>query len=86
MAGPQDRGTAAFLEDATLDLRFRLRGPIEPPASVAVVAIDDESVAGLAGWPPPRAFTVSEVLRTILNEEWEHRLYAERDLAVLTGR
>jgi hypothetical protein len=25
-------------------------------------------------------------LRTILNEEWEHRLYAERDLAVLAAR
>jgi hypothetical protein len=25
-------------------------------------------------------------LLTILNEEWEHRLYAERDLAVLAAR
>jgi hypothetical protein len=29
---------------------------------------------------------VRECLLTILNEEWEHRLYAERDLDVLDGR
>jgi hypothetical protein len=38
------------------------------------------------GWPPPRSFPVRECLRCILNEEWEHRLYAERDLAVLEAR
>jgi hypothetical protein len=32
------------------------------------------------GWPPARAFAVGECLRVVLNEEWEHRLYAERDL------
>jgi hypothetical protein len=37
------------------------------------------------GWPPPRSFPVRECLLIILNEEWEHRLYAERDLAVLEG-
>ena len=29
--------------------------------------------------------TVADCLRVVLNEEWEHRLYAERDLAVLAG-
>jgi hypothetical protein len=38
------------------------------------------------GWPPPKSFGVREVLLVILNEEWEHRLYAERDLAVLEAR
>ena len=46
---------------------------------------DTEPVEG-PGWPPPRSFPVQECLRIILNEEWEHRLYAERDLAVLEGR
>jgi hypothetical protein len=32
------------------------------------------------------SLTVAECLRVVLNEEWEHRLYAERDLAVLAGR
>jgi hypothetical protein len=30
--------------------------------------------------------TVGHCLRVVLNEEWEHRLYAERDLAVLASR
>ena len=30
--------------------------------------------------------TVADCLRVVLNEEWEHRLYAERDLAVLAAR
>jgi hypothetical protein len=36
------------------------------------------------GWPEPRAYPVRECLRTVLNEEWEHRMYAMRDLTRLT--
>ena len=39
-----------------------------------------------SGWPPPRSFAVRECLLIILNEEWEHRLYAERDLDALDSR
>jgi hypothetical protein len=28
---------------------------------------------------------VTRILRTILNEEWQHRLYAERDLDALAA-
>jgi hypothetical protein len=35
------------------------------------------------GWPESRSYPVQECLLIILNEEWEHRLYAERDLAAL---
>jgi len=36
------------------------------------------------GWPPEgRTLVVRQCLGVVLNEEWEHRLYAERDLAVL---
>ena len=35
------------------------------------------------GWPLVESCTLAEALRVVLNEEWEHRLYAERDLAVL---
>lgn len=31
------------------------------------------------------SLTVADCLRVVLNEEWEHRLYAERDLAVLAS-
>ena len=35
------------------------------------------------GWPPAVSFPVKERLLIVLSEEWEHRRYAERDLAVL---
>jgi hypothetical protein len=37
------------------------------------------------GWPPPESFPVRDCLLVVLNEEWEHRLYAERDLAALAA-
>ena len=35
------------------------------------------------GWPPSERFPVRDTLLIILNEEWQHRQYAERDLAIL---
>jgi hypothetical protein len=36
------------------------------------------------GWPEDgKAFTVKKCLRVVLKEEWEHRLFAERDLTRL---
>ena len=54
--------------------------------------LTDESLGGQTepveapGWPRPQSYPVRECLSIILNEEWEHRLYAERDLAVLEAR
>lgn len=49
------------------------------------LAADTEPVDG-PGWPRPRSYPVRECLQIVLNEEWEHRLYAERDLAALEAR
>jgi Pentapeptide repeats (8 copies) len=38
------------------------------------------------GWPEPRSYPVRDCLLCILDEEWEHRLYAERDLDALEAR
>ncbi|MEV0315250.1 DinB family protein [Nonomuraea fuscirosea] len=35
------------------------------------------------GWPQADSFPFRNCLHIILNEEWEHRLYAERDLTIL---
>lgn len=35
------------------------------------------------GWPEPRSYPVKECLRVVLNEEYQHRRYAERDLTKL---
>ncbi|GAA2470393.1 DinB family protein [Terrabacter carboxydivorans] len=35
------------------------------------------------GYPEPESYAVRRTLRTVLHEEWQHRLYAERDLDAL---
>jgi hypothetical protein len=35
------------------------------------------------GWPVLEHFPLQQCLRIVLKEEWEHRLFAERDLALL---
>ncbi len=55
--------------------------------------LTDEQLAGSTppvsgpGWPPEsRSFPVGEVLGVVINEEWWHRQFAERDLDVLAAR
>jgi len=54
--------------------------------------LTDESLDGHTepvegpGWPESRSYPMRECLLCILNEEWEHRLYAERDLDALEAR
>lgn len=38
------------------------------------------------GWPFDEDFLVGHCLSTVVNEEWHHRTYAERDLDVLSAR
>jgi uncharacterized damage-inducible protein DinB len=49
------------------------------------LAADTEPVDG-PGWPRPISYPVRKCLLFVLNEEWEHRRYAERDLATLAAR
>ncbi len=42
------------LEATTLDWRFQLRGPLPPGDQVAVVLLDERSLAALGGWPLAR--------------------------------
>jgi hypothetical protein len=57
-----------------------------------VDALTDERLASHTepvdgpGGPPPRSRPVHEALQVILNEEWLHRQFALRDLAVLEER
>ena len=51
-------GNARFfevLEEKTLDLRFTLRGPIEPGPETVIAAIDEKSINKLGRWPWPRS-------------------------------
>jgi hypothetical protein len=46
---------------------------------------DTDPVAA-PGYPPTGSYPVRRCLRAIINEEWLHRQYAERDLAILERR
>jgi hypothetical protein len=54
--------------------------------------LTDELLAGhtepvtAPGYPASESYAVQRCLRAAVNEEWQHRLYAERDLAVLEQR
>jgi hypothetical protein len=56
-----------------------------------IAGLTDARLAGMTepvtepGYPEPESYPVRRCLQAILTEEWEHRLYAERDLDVLTG-
>ena len=51
-------------------------------------SLTDEQLASAVtctepGWPQVQTFPFKECLHLVLTEEWEHRLYAERDLTAL---
>ena len=84
---PRDRAARPSL-DAVLALRRDRMATVREVIdglTDASLAADTEPVGG-PGWPPPRAFPVRTCLRVVLNEEWEHRLYAERDMDALEAR
>lgn len=66
--------------DRMATMRTLLEGLTEESLAADTVAVD------APGWPRPQTYPVRRCLLCILNEEWEHRLYAERDLAVLSAR
>jgi hypothetical protein len=84
---PRDRDARPSL-DAVLELRHdrmsTVRELIEGLTDAALDG-DTEPVEG-PGWPHPRSYPVRMCLLVVLNEEWEHRLYAERDLDALEAR
>ena len=83
---PRDR-TARPPLDTVLELRRDRMSTVRE----VIGGLTEDSLAGhtepveAPGWPPPRAYPVRECLLVVLNEEWEHRLYAERDLDALVS-
>src|ERR1039457_6755613 len=84
---PRDRDARPSL-DAVLELRRDRMSTVRE----VLGGLTDESLAGHTdpvegpGWPKARSYPVRECLLCILNEEWEHRLYAERDISILEAR
>ena len=84
---PRDLGARPTLEEVLavrVDRMARVRQVLED--------LDDERLAGWTepvlepGYPESESFPVRRCLGAVVDEEWHHRLFAERDLAVLEGR
>jgi hypothetical protein len=84
---PRDRAVRP-----SLDVVLALRRDRMATVRRVVDGLTEGSLAGVTepvdgpGWPPPRSFDVRECLLIVLKEEWQHRLYTERDLTVLESR
>ena len=78
---PRDRDARPSLDEV-----LELRRDRMATRSQVVDGLTDESLAAHTepvegpGWPQPRSLPGARCLLTILNEEWEHRLYAETPL------
>lgn len=84
---PRDRAARPSL-DEVLELRADRRATVRQ----VLAGLTDERLAELTepvtepGYPESESFPVRKCLQVVLSEEWEHRLYAERDLDVLASR
>ena len=86
-AVPRDLEARPSLEEV-----LALRADRMATVRQVLAELTDERLAGTTepvtepGYPESESFPVGRCLGAILNEEWEHRLYAERDLDVLASR
>jgi hypothetical protein len=81
---PRDRSARPSLDEVLALRRDRMSTVRQVIDGLTDASLDDQTapVPG-PGWPPPHSFPVRECLLVILNEEWQHRRFAERDLDVL---
>ena len=81
---PRDREARPPLEQI-----LALRSDRMATVRQVIAGLTDEKLAAMTepvtepGYPEPRSYSVRECLQIVINEEWEHRLYAERDLDAL---
>ena len=84
---PRDRAARPSLEEM-----LALRADRMATVRQVLADLTDDKLAGMTepvtepGYPEPESFAVRRCLGAVVNEEWEHRLYAERDLDVLESR
>lgn len=45
--------------------------------------LNSENIVEGPGWPQEGSYSVRTCLRIVLNEEWQHRLYVERDFDIM---
>ena len=81
---PRDREVRPSLDEVLALRRDRMQ-----TVRTVIEGLTEESLAAHTkpvegpGWPTPESFEVRECLLIVLNEEWHHRKFAERDLDAL---
>ena len=84
---PNDREARPSLDEV-----LALRADRMATVRQVLAGLTDDRLAGHTvpvtepGYPEPESFPVRRCLQAILTEEWEHRLYAERDFDLLQAR
>jgi DinB family protein/pentapeptide repeat protein len=84
---PWDRAARPSLDEV-----LALRADRMATMRQVLAGLTDDYLAGMTepvtepGYPEPESFPVRRCLGAIVNEEWEHRLFAERDLDILASR
>ncbi len=81
---PRDREARPSLDEVLALRRDRMATvrTVMDGLTHETLSAQTEPVEG-PGWPPPVSFPVRECLLTVLNEEYWHRQFAERDLDAL---
>jgi hypothetical protein len=75
----------------TLDEVLAVRRKRHAMVADVMASLTDEQLASQVsqtapGWPQFETFPFIQCLHIVCNEEWQHRLYAERDLTELSAR
>jgi hypothetical protein len=84
---PRDRAARPSLDEV-----LALRADRMATVREVLARLTDEQLNGVTepvtepGYPEPESFPVRRCLGAVINEEWEHRLYAERDFDVLEAQ
>jgi uncharacterized damage-inducible protein DinB len=71
-----------------LNVVLAVRAERQAMVSAVIASLTDEQLSShvsqtAPGWPQSEAMPFKACLAIVLNEEWEHRRYADRDLTVL---
>ena len=81
---PRDRAVRPQLDEVLELRRSRMATARRVIEGLIDARLDDNTEpVEEPGWPPPQSFPVRKCLLIVLNEEWEHRRFAERDLSVI---
>jgi hypothetical protein len=84
---PRDRAARPSLDEVLV-----LRADRMATVREVLAGLTDEQLNGMTepvlepGYPEPESFPVRRCLGAVINEEWEHRLYAERDFDTLEAQ